>query len=210
MSALDDAEQEFQRAAAELEAVIASVPDDPHYRESLAAVLTHTAWLRCQTGDSSGCRGSLQHAIELLDGLTSDFPGTARFGDNLAWLLASGPAEDLRDLPRAASLALRATQLVPDNKFYWRTLGTVQFRMREWAGARESLRRADELRPTESGITDCVQAMVAWQLGDREAARSLLDDANAWSDLNRPGDDELQRFREEAASLIGAKAAVAE
>jgi tetratricopeptide (TPR) repeat protein len=153
-------------------------------------------------GDSTGCRDLQQQALALLGQLSADFAGTARFCDSLAWLLTSGPAADLEDLPRAAELAKRATALVPDNKFYWRTLGTVQYRRQEWESARGSLRQADALRPVESGISTCVQAMIEWQLGNHDAARSLLDAATTWSDLNRPGDDELTRFRDEAKGLL--------
>ena len=205
ISALDEAEQDFKRAASELSQASRAVPQDPHFRENLAAVWTHHAWLRRQTGDSAGCRDFQRQALEALERLTVDFPETARFCDSLAWQLATGPAQDLLDLPRASSLAMRATTLVPDNKFYWRTLGTVQYRMQDWSAARTSLRKADDLRPADGGITFCVEALVEQQLGNHAAARSLLDEAHAWSSMNRPGDDELQRFRDEATALLAGK-----
>jgi tetratricopeptide (TPR) repeat protein len=209
-SAPADAEQDFERAAAELSQAMSAVPHDPHFRESLAAVLAHRAWLRLKTGDATGCRDFQHQALELLDRLTVDFPGTARFCDSLAWQLTTGPADELHEFPRASSLATRATSLVPDNKFFWRTLGTVQYRMQEWAAARASLRKADELQPAEAGITACVEAMLERQLGNHDSARNLLEEANAWSDLNRPGDDELQRFRDEATALLAGKSGLAD
>jgi serine/threonine-protein kinase len=209
-SALGEAEQDFQRAASELSQAIGAVPQDAHFRENLSAVWTHHAWLRRRRGDAAGCRDFQRQAIEVLERLTVDFPETARFCDSLAWQLATGPTHELIDIPHASSLALRATTLVPDNKFYWRTLGVVQYRIEDWAAARKSLRKADELRPAEGGITACVEALVEQHLGNHDAARSLLDEAHAWSDLNRPGDDELQRFREEATALLAGKVPVVE
>lgn len=206
MSALADADHEFERAVSELKQAIGAVPQDPHFRESLANVLAQRAWLRRQTGDSGGCRDSQRHALELFDRLIDDFPTTARFCDNLAWLLANGPAYELQDLARAATLATRATALVPDNKFFWRTLGTVQFRLRDWTAARTTLGKADQLEPSDAGITACVQAMIEWQLGNHAAARSLLEEARTWSRANKPGDDELQRFCDEAAALLAGQA----
>src|SRR5262249_49100384 len=142
----------------------------------------------------------------LFDQLIADFPTTARFCDSLAWLLANGPADELRDLSRAATLAARATALVPDNKFFWRTKGTVQFRLRDWTAARATLGKADQLGPPEAGITVCVQAMIESQLGNHAAAQNLLEEARSWSNVNQPGDDELQRFHDEAATLMSKQA----
>jgi tetratricopeptide (TPR) repeat protein len=205
LSALADADREFEQAVSELNQAIDAVPQDPHFRESLANVLTQHAWLRRQTGDSTGCRDFQRQALDLFDRLIADFPTTARFCDNLAWLLANGPAEELQDLTRAATLATRATALVPDNKFFWRTLGIVQFRLRDWTAARTTLGKSDQLGPSEAGIGACVQAMIESQLGNHVAARNLLEEARSWSDANQPGDDEWQRFRVEAAAMLSSQ-----
>jgi Flp pilus assembly protein TadD len=108
----------------------------------------------------------------------------------------------LYDFPRAAKLATQATELVPDSRFFWQTLGAVRYRLRDWAGARSALQQADQLRPTEAGLGTCLQAMVEWHLGNRDAARALLEETQTWSEKNRPGDEELRRFRDEAGKLV--------
>jgi hypothetical protein len=51
-------------------------------------------------------------------------------------------------------------------------------------------------------------AMAHWQLNDKDKAREWYDQAVAWMDKNAPQNEELKRFRAEAAALLGlAKAA---
>ena len=46
-------------------------------------------------------------------------------------------------------------------------------------------------------------AMAHWQLGDKEQARQWYDRGVRWMDRNQPRDEQLLRFRAEAAKLIG-------
>jgi hypothetical protein len=46
-------------------------------------------------------------------------------------------------------------------------------------------------------------AMTHWQLSDKVEARQWYDKAVEWMDKNQPQNDELQRFRTEAAELLG-------
>ena len=48
-------------------------------------------------------------------------------------------------------------------------------------------------------------AMAHWQLGNKEEARSWQDQAVAWMEKNKPQDEELRRFRAEAAALLEVK-----
>ena len=45
-------------------------------------------------------------------------------------------------------------------------------------------------------------AMAHWQLGKNEEARKWYDLAIAWMEKNQTKDEELRRFREEAAKLL--------
>jgi hypothetical protein len=47
--------------------------------------------------------------------------------------------------------------------------------------------------------------MAHWRLGDREQARTCYDQAVAWMDKHMPQNEELIRFRAEAAELLGAE-----
>jgi hypothetical protein len=46
-------------------------------------------------------------------------------------------------------------------------------------------------------------AMCHWQLRDGYKARSWYDQAVQWMDKNNPQNEELRRFRAEAAALLG-------
>ena len=46
-------------------------------------------------------------------------------------------------------------------------------------------------------------AMAHWKLGNQEEARRWYDKAVEWTDEHGPGDEELRRFRAEAAELLG-------
>ena len=48
--------------------------------------------------------------------------------------------------------------------------------------------------------------MAHWQLGDKPQARSWYDKAVPWMEKNQPKNEELVRFRAEAAALLGVKA----
>ena len=45
--------------------------------------------------------------------------------------------------------------------------------------------------------------MAQWQLGKREEAQRLHGEAVEWMEEHKPDDEELRRFREEGAKLIG-------
>jgi hypothetical protein len=46
-------------------------------------------------------------------------------------------------------------------------------------------------------------AMAHWQLGQKEEARNWFDKAVEWMDMNHSKNEELRRFRTEAAELLG-------
>ena len=45
--------------------------------------------------------------------------------------------------------------------------------------------------------------MANWQLGEKDKARAWYDRAVQWMDKNEPKNEELRRFRTEAAELLG-------
>ena len=48
-------------------------------------------------------------------------------------------------------------------------------------------------------------AMAHWQLGDKPQALTWYDRALVWMEKNQPKNEELIRFRAEAATLMGVK-----
>lgn len=45
--------------------------------------------------------------------------------------------------------------------------------------------------------------MAYWQIGRHDEARMWYDKATEWMDQNQPDNEELLRFRAEAAQLLG-------
>jgi serine/threonine protein kinase len=115
---------------------------------------------------------------------------------------------------------------------YRRTLAVALYRAGDWMGAAETLQavaklrnrhyrailtRPDASRALENEVKlqrewedDSIAdtfflAMTRWQLKNKERARSAYDSAAGIMEHHRPGDEELRRFCEEAAHLLGIK-----
>ncbi len=133
-------------------------------------------------------------------------PDDAGFTNYLAWLLATCPDPKSRDPKRAVELGKKAVQLAPEDGNCWNTLGVAQYRANDWKAAIVTLAKSNELLGgQELSFNAFFLAMAHWQLGNKEEARSWQDRAIQWMDKNKPQDEELRRFRAEAAELLGIK-----
>lgn len=127
--------------------------------------------------------------------------------NNLAWILATSPDLQLRNVSRARELADRAVQLAPQNPSYHNTLGVALYRVGEWSAAIEALDRSDELSKQKWFAHNAhFRAMAHWQLRNPEAARESYDRALEWTRQNAssisPADhEELRRFQAEAEEM---------
>jgi eukaryotic-like serine/threonine-protein kinase len=122
--------------------------------------------------------------------------------DAVAWFLANDPG--FRDPHRAVELAHRAVELAPGEAEYWATLGAAQYRAGNRKAAVGSLRKATELGKG-GGAVPFFLAMAHRKLGHENEARNWYDKASQWMDRFRPNDEELSRFRAEAAELLSGK-----
>jgi tetratricopeptide (TPR) repeat protein len=123
--------------------------------------------------------------------------------NRLAWLLATCPDAKVRDPGRAVELARKAVQLEPKQGFYWQTLGYAEYRAGNWESAIAALDKVKALGSPGDSLEWFPLAMAHWQLGHKEEARKWYDQAVAWMDKNQPTNQELRRFRAEAAELLG-------
>ncbi len=130
-------------------------------------------------------------------------PDWPEFPNNAAWLMATHPEPSRRDPERAVVLARKAVDLEPDQAMYWNTLGVAHYRARHWKEAIESLTRSMQLSDSQAESYDTFfLAMAHWQLGDKKEACQWFDRAVQWMKNNPPNDEELGRFRAEAAELL--------
>ena len=130
----------------------------------------------------------------------------------LAWLLAACPEPRFRDPPRAVALADKAVANAPSDGASWRVLGVARYRAGDCRGTLAALGKAIQLfadRPEPArreGLDTLFLAMAHGQLGEREEARRCYERAVGWMEQYRPRDEELHRFRAEAAALLGVQA----
>jgi tetratricopeptide (TPR) repeat protein len=136
---------------------------------------------------------------------------------NLAWVLstwvqATWPDPKLRDPKEALVYANKAVELSdPPGRVdlqegaLWNTLGAARYRTQDWQGAVEALRKSMALRNGGDSSDWFFLAMAHWRMDRQEEARKWYDQAVQWMQKNRPTDEELIRFRAEAADLLGIK-----
>src|SRR5262249_55726053 len=129
-------------------------------------------------------------------------PQSAAAHNALAWLLATCSEARFRDLSQAVALAKKAVELEPNNARYANTLGVAHYRTRDWKAAIAALEKSMELRKGGDSNDWFFLAMALWKLGDKPKAREWHDRAVQWMDQNQPKNEELRRFRAEAAELL--------
>jgi tetratricopeptide (TPR) repeat protein len=144
-----------------------------------------------------------REAVEMYQELLRVEPQDADAQNNLAWVFATCTDASNRDPKRAVELARRAVQLAPNQGDHWNTLGVALYRAGDWKGAIEALTKSMELGNGGDGNDWFFLAMAHWRLGDKPRARSWYDKAVPWMEKNQPKNEELIRFRSEAAALLG-------
>jgi tetratricopeptide (TPR) repeat protein len=125
--------------------------------------------------------------------------------NNLAWFYATSPDLKLRDAEMALRFAKQAVKIAQKQGTYWNTLGAAHYRSGNWKDAIAVLDKSMELRKGGDSFDWFFLAMAHWKLGDKEKARTRFDQAVQWMDKHQPADEELRRFRAEAAELLGIK-----
>jgi tetratricopeptide (TPR) repeat protein len=192
----EEAEQALREAVAICDQLRAEYPAVPIYRDSLA--ISQAALLMVlEPGTSS------KEAEELAGKLQATQPDNVHAHARMAWALANGPEEKLRDSRRAVALARKAVEMDPERAVHWRALALAHYRVSE---AREALAALDKARAQtgrEDGFDLFLRALASWQLGEKEPSRRSLAAAVTWTQQHRPEDAELRRLRREAENLMG-------
>jgi tetratricopeptide (TPR) repeat protein len=136
---------------------------------------------------------------------------TAEALNSYAWALVTIDPQMAADLESefpnasrtAVDIAKRGVELTPQDGNIWNTLGVAQYRASEWQPAVDSLEKAAKLRGGGDAFDWFFLAMAHWQLDHKDEARQWYDKAVEWMDKNNPKNEELLRFRAEAAELLG-------
>jgi serine/threonine protein kinase/Flp pilus assembly protein TadD len=121
----------------------------------------------------------------------------------LAWLLATCADPQRRKPQEAVTLAERAVELAPKDEASWNTLAAARYRAGDYRAAIAALEKSMALRHGGDSLDWFFLAMAYWRLGEQEQARQWYGKAVSWMEKHRPKDEELVRFRAEAAELLG-------
>jgi serine/threonine protein kinase/Tfp pilus assembly protein PilF len=132
---------------------------------------------------------------------------------DLSMIYSTCPETRLRNPRRAAELSDKAVEIAPDFGNRWTALGLARYRDGRWDEARTALEKSLQLGTGDTAgqnrFADAINwfflAMSYWQLGQQDQAHQCYDRAVEWMEQNKQQDDELERFREEAAELLGVK-----
>lgn len=127
-----------------------------------------------------------------------------RISNNSAWLLVTRELEEAPDPAKAVELASKAVEAKPKVGDYWRTLGAAQYRAHNWNEVIEALEKSMAFRDGGDSLDWFLLAMAHWRLDNHEEAGKWYDKAVHWMEENHPANEELLRFRSEAARLLGA------
>ena len=101
-------------------------------------------------------------------------------------------------------MATAATELDPKQGGHWNTLGVARYRVGDWKESINALTQSNELLKGDMfSFNAFILAMAHWQLGEQDQARQDYQQAVDWMDKNQPKNEELGRFRAEAAELLG-------
>jgi len=121
----------------------------------------------------------------------------------VAWRLATDTNLKLRPPELAVEFARKAVELASEDGNVWSTLGVAQYRAGDWKESINALQKSKDLRKGGDSVDWFFLAMAHGQLGHKDEARRSYDRAVAWMDRNNPDDEDLRRFRTEAAELLG-------
>src|SRR5581483_6513968 len=111
----------------------------------------------------------------------------------------------LRAPGRAVTLAQKSVDIAPQHGNYLNTLGVAHYRAGDYKAAAVALARSNELFGGQHlAYNGFFLTMAHWRLGHHDEARTWHDRAVQWMDKNKPDDEELRRFRAEAAELLPA------
>jgi tetratricopeptide (TPR) repeat protein len=176
--------------------LVAEAPSGPSYPTDLAESYFDLGALLAATGRSQEAKDLYQKGIEVS-------PQSAWAHNNLAWMLATALDPAVHDPGLAVELATKAVELDPKPAYLWNTLGVAQYRAGEWKAAIDALAKAEEITPGRYfGFNAFFLAMAHWKLDQKDEARQVFNQAVEWMDKNQPENEELRRFRAEAAKLL--------
>jgi protein O-mannosyl-transferase len=125
--------------------------------------------------------------------------------NNLAWILATSPREEMLNPAQAVELAKKALELNPAFTAAYNTLGVAYYRSGNWQSAIEWLDRSQEAVHGTNAVDWLFLAMAHERLGESNEARKYYARAVKLIDGNATKSEEIVRFRRETEKLLSDK-----
>jgi eukaryotic-like serine/threonine-protein kinase len=207
---LEEAEKVLGEALAMFTQAMSNQPHNAMYWHFTADTERQIAELMIRSERHEQAEQALRRSIEVHEQGAAKLPiyavneaERATSYKNMASLLATSPIIWQRKPAQAVEFAKKAVEIRPTSGGCWNTLGVALYRAGEWAPAADALSKSMELRDGGDASDWFFLAMAHWQLDQKDAARSWYDKAVEWTDENQSQNEELRRFRAEAAELLG-------
>ena len=184
-------------------------PRDPTYRHHLSNSFSILTNILVRSGDVVAATqveeewAGLFRVAGSVSGTSDSATGQPSDLNKLARVLATSPYPQLRDSRLAVRLAKKAVEQAPESWECCNTLGMANYRAGDWKAAVVALEKSLELRADDDPSIWFFLTMAHWKKGEKDHARKWYDKAVNWMEEKRSQDDELRRFRDEAAALLG-------
>jgi Tfp pilus assembly protein PilF len=146
--------------------------------------------------------GDIARALALAQKATELAPNNIAVLNNIAWFLAVSPQAPPQAVSRAVEWARKAVAMEPNNGALWNTRGMAHYRAGDWPAAIAALEESMKHRSGGDPSDWLFLAMAHWQKDEQEQARTWYDKSIAWMNKNPSRNEELDRFRAEAAALM--------
>jgi tetratricopeptide (TPR) repeat protein len=202
---LDNAIRQHEKALAICERLVAEFPMRRLFGNELARSHYAIGIVLRAKGRWADAKAAFWHGVKVSDqemDSLADPPIPPSVQNDLAWLLATCPEENLRDYRDAVELA-RETVERDSRASYWNTLGVAEYRVGNNKAALEALQKAMDLNRGGDSCDWFFTAMAHWRLGHKDESRAWYERAVGWMQKHQPLNPELCRFRTEAASELG-------
>jgi tetratricopeptide (TPR) repeat protein len=189
------AEDLDRRRLAVARTLVADFPAAPEGRAILADALMQ---LRPGVASEDEVRTAVRELGRFVD--------TPRDQNNVAWFLVTCRDRRFRDPGRAVELSRRTVDAEPKNGAFRNTLGVARYRAGDVLGAVAALEQSMRLRDGGDAEDWFFLAMAHRRLGDPYRPLLYYLAAVRWMDNKKQQhNDELRRFRAEAADLLGVR-----
>jgi serine/threonine protein kinase len=197
----DEAEAAFAKAIRIHAKLVVDFPTAGAYSTALFRDYRDKGTMFWARGKSHEANQALSQARDFVERTVAPFPEDPHHEYSL--FLLTCPDPKWRNAKRAREWAGNAAERHPASAEAWNALGIAHYRLSDYPSAIAALKKAASLRSDEHAADEFFLAMAYRQVGDERQAREWYGKAVAWMERNRLQDQELLRYRAEAADVLG-------